>query len=300
MKGKLIAWLEIARISNLPTAWTNVLAGWLLAGGCWDRVFDIHRLGLLLGAGSLAYIGGMVLNDAFDARWDREHRRERPVPSGRLTQTTASWTGAALLVMSWFLFIWGANAELWTVSGLMLAILLYNGLHKRWAGSVLIMGGCRGLLYLSAGLESGSSLASTDMPLLWCGASAIAIYVVGLTLVARYESRGIGPGRWIAWISRELLYVPGVLLILTGFAELVGRRDVAAMAPFVAFVVLLRLILPVIRKGGEQVGRAVGWLLAGIALVDAMAISLVQPELAVWIGALVPLLRLWQRKIAAT
>jgi len=56
----LKAWLELARISNLPTAWTNVLAGWLLAGG---QLQDQRLIWLLLG-GSLLYSGGMILNDA--------------------------------------------------------------------------------------------------------------------------------------------------------------------------------------------------------------------------------------------
>ena len=30
------AWLEIARLSNLPTAWSNMLAAWILAGGKWE------------------------------------------------------------------------------------------------------------------------------------------------------------------------------------------------------------------------------------------------------------------------
>ena len=50
----LRAWLELARISNLPTVWTNVTAGWLLAGG---DISNAHLLWLLL-AGSLLYTGG--------------------------------------------------------------------------------------------------------------------------------------------------------------------------------------------------------------------------------------------------
>lgn len=310
--SKLKAWLELARISNLPTAWTNVLAGWVLAGGDWDRITDTHRLSSLLAAGSLAYIGGMILNDAFDAGWDREHRKERPVPSGRVSRMATWWSGTICLVASWFLFVWAANTKTEIASGLMLAILLYNWLHKRWAGSVVIMGSCRGLLYLSAGLETGSPWVSPldlsfspgylncRVVFLWAGAIAITLYIVGLTLVARYESQKGGPAHWIAWISRELLYLPGVLLLILGLGPFFFDRNPLSIIPFVALALFLRFALPMIRKGGEQVGQGVGWLLAGIALVDAMAVSLVFPELALGIAALVPLLRLWQRKIAAT
>ncbi len=299
-KGKLKAWLELARISNLPTAWTNVLAGWLLGGGQWGNDWDTNRLVWLILAGSLAYVGGMILNDAFDAEWDLAHRSERPVPSGRVSRRAAWVTGSICLVAAGVHIIWSAGANTWIACGLLGAILLYNRLHKRWVGSVVIMGSCRALLYLAAGLEARRPLIAAGDSCLWIGAASIGLYVIGLTLVARFESRTEGPGRCLAWVSRELLYLPGVMLIFAGFGAFVGGRETTGVLVFVAFVVVLRLVLPLLKQGGAKVGQAVGWLLAGIPLVDAMAISLVQPELAIWIGALVPLLRLWQRKIAAT
>jgi 4-hydroxybenzoate polyprenyltransferase len=29
---RVAAWLELARVSNLPTVWSNVLAAWLVSG----------------------------------------------------------------------------------------------------------------------------------------------------------------------------------------------------------------------------------------------------------------------------
>src|SRR5947199_337043 len=54
--------LRLGRVSNLPTVWTNVLAGAVLAGGDWRS----WRLGFVLLAMSLFYVGGMYLNDYFD------------------------------------------------------------------------------------------------------------------------------------------------------------------------------------------------------------------------------------------
>src|SRR5688572_13786957 len=91
------ALLVLGRVSNLPTVWSNCLAGWALAGGVpltadYRQMIDEPRnfLVLCLGA-SLMYIGGMYLNDAFDADFDRQHRRERPIPSGAIG-VTAVWT----------------------------------------------------------------------------------------------------------------------------------------------------------------------------------------------------------------
>lgn len=67
------AWLVLARASNLPTVWSNCLAAGLLGGG-----LEPGRLVVVGIAASLLYTGGMVLNDAFDAEFDRRFRRERP------------------------------------------------------------------------------------------------------------------------------------------------------------------------------------------------------------------------------
>ena len=71
--------LRLGRVSNLPTVWTNTLAGIVLAGGRIERC--PHRCPLLV-ALSLFYIAGMYLNDAFDAGIDARERPERPIPVG--------------------------------------------------------------------------------------------------------------------------------------------------------------------------------------------------------------------------
>ncbi len=50
----------------------------------------------------------------------------------------------------------------------------------------------------------------------------------------------------------------------------------------------------------SNIGRAVGLLLAGITWVDALAVSTVSPAASLGFGLSLPLLLLWQRKIAAT
>src|SRR5689334_25098030 len=68
--------LLLGRVSNLPTVWSNCLAGWMLSeGGSWGR------FALLGFAATCLYVGGMYLNDAFDSQVDRQHRPERPVRS---------------------------------------------------------------------------------------------------------------------------------------------------------------------------------------------------------------------------
>ena len=66
MIAKCRTLLLLGRVSNLPTVWSNCLAGWLLGGGG-----EWWRLGLLSCGATSMYVGGMFLNDAFDAAFDK-------------------------------------------------------------------------------------------------------------------------------------------------------------------------------------------------------------------------------------
>jgi 4-hydroxybenzoate polyprenyltransferase len=65
----LRTWLILGRVSNLPTVWSNCLAGWWLGGGG-----NFLKLPFLFIGVSLLYLGGMFLNDAFDEAFDQQHR----------------------------------------------------------------------------------------------------------------------------------------------------------------------------------------------------------------------------------
>ena len=83
--------LRLGRVSNLPTVWTNVMAGLALNGGALTPQVIIP-LGV---ATSLFYVAGMYLNDAFDWRWDAQHRPERPIPAGEISARAVFATGAS-------------------------------------------------------------------------------------------------------------------------------------------------------------------------------------------------------------
>src|SRR3954466_15018571 len=85
--------LKLGRVSNLPTVWTNTLAGALVAGGTWQ---DAH-LTIVIVAMSLFYEGGMFLNDYFDREIDARQRPERPIPSFLIAPRTVASIGFALL-----------------------------------------------------------------------------------------------------------------------------------------------------------------------------------------------------------
>ena len=292
----LRALLELSRVSNLPTVWTNVLAAWIIASGR-DWAWTPALCWLLLGA-SLMYSAGMVLNDAFDATWDREHRPERPIPSGRIS-LRAVWViglsgllgGAAIMI-----FLGGAN---WLMTLLLLAaIAAYDLYHKPWAGSVFVMGACRTLLYLAA----GNSLADDGRPPVFEGAT-LGVYIVGLTLAARSET----PGQWtgLAAISGVVLLfgsivAAGLLGLINTPSQLSEVSDLPWGIACVGMLCWTGFALLQISKRGRHIGVGVGMMLAAIPLMDGLFISMLSPGWTLAFIGLPPLLRLWQRWIAAT
>ena len=91
-----ISWetlLKLGRVSNLPTVWTNTLAGILVAGGSWQNA----RIAIVIVAMSLFYEGGMFLNDYFDREIDARERPERPIPSWEIAPATVAAIGSSLI-----------------------------------------------------------------------------------------------------------------------------------------------------------------------------------------------------------
>src|SRR5574342_372155 len=173
-------YLRLGRVSNLPTVWTNVLAGVALAGVSVAR----EPLAFLALALSLFYIGGMYLNDAFDREIDARERPERPIPSGQVKATTGFAVGYGLLAAGLAAL---ATEAAWAgqggfssaiLSGLILAglIVFYDARHKANPWSPLLMGLCRVLVYATAAL----AVAGRVGPPVLIGATVLLSYLIGL------------------------------------------------------------------------------------------------------------------------
>ena len=178
------AYLLLSRVSNVPTVWSNVLAGMCLASAALDSAAYL-RLALSMSA---FYTAGMFLNDAFDEPFDRRHRPERPIPAGDVSRGEVLLIGAALMLAGEALLVQSATASI--VGALLAAaILLYNYRHKGSRFAPLVMGACRGLVYCAA-----AAYVSTITTTVGVAAVIMAAYVAGLTVVAKLA----GPSaRWL-------------------------------------------------------------------------------------------------------
>ena len=235
----LRTYLALARVSNLPTIWTNVLAGMVLSGGAVQPL----RWTLLAAALSLIYCSGMVNNDVADAPIDAVERPDRPIPAGNISREQARTFGGILMAFGAGAALGSAarlgNTAILTLGGLLgllgLTIHYYNLRHKRDPLGPVVMGICRGLVYCVA---SVAVVGAVGMAVL-AGAAVMTAYVTALTLVAKH--------------------------------------------------------------GGARYGWSIGWLIAGISLVDAAVIAAAgSPQLALLTLAGFPLTILAQRVVRGT
>jgi 4-hydroxybenzoate polyprenyltransferase len=256
--------LRLGRISNLPTVWTNVLVGVMLAGGS----LTDPRLALLLLALSFFYVGGMFLNDAFDHAFDAQHRPERPIPSGQVSAREVFIAGFGLLALGVAGValasrghsgpaIWPALAS---SAALAAAIVLYDAHHKNNPLSPLIMGLCRVLVVVTAALALTTTLPAAVL----LAAAALLCHLIGLTYIAKQEHLDRLGSLWpLGFLAVPVAY--GLVLSLTA---------PGVWAPLTLYVCVLIYSMNLLRRRGRgDVPRAVVTLIAGMSVLDGMMLA---------------------------
>lgn len=288
--------LILGRVSNLPTVWSNCLAGWILAGGgLWERFF------LLSSGASLLYLGGMYLNDAFDAEFDRQHRADRPIPSGAIRRADV-WILGILWLLSGLgciaILVFHPPHEAGVPNPLktgLLAILLvvsifvYDAVHKALTLSPVLMAACRFFLILLA--ASTGDIGITGLSI-WT-ALVMASYIVGLSYIARQES-----------IFTVLRYWPCIFMAApVVLAFVVDRGEWRARGLVLSTLFLIWTAQALIHAywlANKNIGLCVSRLLAGIVLVDLLSVANAGPGMLFAFAALFLLALLFQHFVPAT
>jgi 4-hydroxybenzoate polyprenyltransferase len=277
--------LTVGRVSNLPTVWTNVLAAAVLAQASisaeqssvdpWPSAEPGLWLGALL-ALSLMYLGGMFLNDAFDASWDKQYNPSRPIAAGQISEQSVWLMGSSLMILATVLIGYLYQVETtktgyqqyygWLAAALLAAVIItYNAWHKQFAHSAFIMGGCRLGVYLVAAL-----LLAQLTYMVALAAVSLLLYIAGLTYLARQEHRNRTTRLW----PLLLLFSPVALALFSGFDSL---YFLLYLAGFVAWVISrLRFVLGTTQP---NVKACIGGLLAAIPLVDGLLLASVNASL---------------------
>ncbi len=287
--------LELGRVSNLPTVWTNVLAGLALAGAMTLPPYIFIALMISM---SLYYVGGMYLNDAFDAKHDAKERPDRPIPSGRVSAGKVfvigfAMLGAGLATLPAATLMAGKSGQelvFGVAAGLALAvaIVFYNWRHKgRWY-SPAVMGMCRALIYVSVAFVAGIGF-SQDILFF---SLLLLLYVAGLTVIASREAGSKSTPTW-PWI---LVFSPTIPFLETAMKGVLGTILLALF-----YSICLYALYQAKRSAGRNIKKAVMALIAGIAIFDALICNLFHcPVIAVIAVGGFALTLLLQRRISGT
>jgi hypothetical protein len=245
---------------------------------------------------SLFYVAGMYFNDAFDAEFDRQHRPNRPIPSGAISTlsvfsigTALLGGGLALLLVNGFVAPGGTGWRGFEAGlALSAAILLYDAWHKGNPIGPVLMGLCRVLVYVTAAVAVADALPK---PLLTAAEMALS-YLVGLTYAAKQEDFAQPRNLWpLLFLGAPFVY--GLPIAAEGGAGLL------IYVIFLAAVVYALSFM--VRPGRRNIPRVVTVLIAGICLLDGLFIAgQGQAALAALTIAAFVLTLLLQRYIAGT
>mgnify|MGYP001261041910 CR=1 FL=1 len=297
------AWLELFRISNLPTVWSNIIAGaaisWVLFGNQLQLSAEyILALVVIMLGGSCLYSGGMVLNDVFDLDVDLKERPQRPIPSGRISLLNAKIAGWLLLVAG-IALVWITHPnDIWPVAcaGMIAACsVVYNLIHNRTKMSVVLMGICRALLYPmgAVGLVGTGIFASeqggAEYVFLILFSFASCVHTIAFSLVARQEmstvrnqsDRLFAAATFSLCVPFSMLTIMMLLFVGTEYSTSVWPSPMIPV--LVGLLVLSGWLVRNYRLLLKKPPRTTGFILGSIAafcLYDAAICMLLPPRIA--------------------
>lgn len=180
----LRACFDLARAGNFPSVVSNVLAALVLSSSPVSGGPRLDLLALAVLAGCLTYAGGATFNDVADAEIDARDRPERAIPRGVISRSGAAALAAVEMLAGLGLLVYAGASAAWAAA-LAVTILAYDWIHKRWAGSVFLMAGCRALLAITLASLPGQGPGAA----FWTWVAALFIYIVSLSLLARRENQ---------------------------------------------------------------------------------------------------------------
>lgn len=233
--SRVLAWLKIFRVVNLPTVPGDVLVG-AASVLCWGADAAISsRYAQVIAAASLAsvflYMFGLVDNDIVGAKGDRG----RPIPDGEIS------IGAARIARGLCLFaalIVGAAANLqsdWWIASFLLAmsVVVYNRTKLS-----LFMGLCRGLNVLSGAVVVGMcgiELAALALvaPLVW------TLYITVVTWYSTGEENDPDKKRRVGLLVGGIVYLQLAALI---YLTMKGGSVMPLLVTGAVLLVVLRLM----------------------------------------------------------
>ena len=198
---------NLMRLANLPTIWSNIIVGF----GIGFSSSKEHNFSWFVFIGlSLLYIGGIVLNDVFDNKYDYKEKLDKPICLGYVNITVATLIGYFSLIIGLIFtslptWINGKiiSYEIILSVAIIVSIYIYNKLHKKYLWSLFFMGIARFLVYIVSAL-SISGIAQNE---LFFVSILIFLYISLITIYGQTNNTLIGKLILFGFLSLFLLFV---------------------------------------------------------------------------------------------
>lgn len=283
-------WMQLVRLPNVFTLLSNCIAACVISVGTLGKLGSVLPL---FAASALAYWAGLILNDVNDLNEDRQHRPDRPLPSGRISPALAGHVATGMLVASTAIVaIVGAYGDtLWLAAALgcsvllWIAIRLYNSSLKLTLLGPVLMGCCRGLNILMVGFGMlcvywGQPFSTVqEFPdVLIAYATGISLYICGITVYARREEQASNQGTLFLGSVLELvgLAVIGCLPLWTVGRPLAWQLPANSAYPvligLIGLTILNRAVGGVFHPVPRKVQLAVKHAILSIIVIDAAVV----------------------------
>ncbi len=148
-------YIEIIRPVNGVMAAVAVVVGYIVAGGAvWGA-----SIAYAMAAAFLILSGGMAINDYYDLHIDAKTKKYRPIPSGRMKESTALAYSAVLFAVG-IMLSWLVNASAFAIAttASLLLVLYAKSLSKKAFTGNLVVAVNTGLTFVFGAAVAGGVL----------------------------------------------------------------------------------------------------------------------------------------------
>lgn len=196
-RGNLVTWGRCLRLSLLPTAMADGLAGFAIAG---LSEFPTDEKLLLFASSGCVYHGAMALNDWADRDKDSIERPDRPIPSGKLKAGHVLLLASALISLGLGI-AYSLDLRLFA---LMAAIAATAVAYDLWLRGPLLGPLCLGLCRAMHMAAPIAWLAPDRLQVFWYLPAGYGLYVFTLSRLARLEEQ---PTEQLGSKPKRLIYL---------------------------------------------------------------------------------------------
>ena len=242
--SRVLAWLKLFRVVNLPTVPGDVLVGAALWPCFAGLGLSASRTAALIGASMFLYLFGLVDNDIVGAKTDKG----RPIPNGEISLGVACLARFLCLAAAIGIALGFRLPGLWwpMAFSLLVSVVLYN--RTKWS---FLMGVCRAL-NLGCGVVAANTVYSMDAALLLEPAAVACViwlaYIWAVTWYSKGEENDPEKKRRVGALVGGIVYLQLTALLVLSLMF----PQVAAMRPLLiagaVMLILLRLFKTLLPK----------------------------------------------------